>query len=115
MQLPYIEPYRIKTVESIQLSTSEQRKKWIEEASYNLFKLNSDQVIVDLITDSGTGAMSDKQWAEVMLGDESYAGSRSFLKLEKTVKDLTGFYSLYSNPSMESSRKCIVFGFSKRR
>ena len=91
MQLPYIEPYRIKTVESIQLSTIKQRKKWIEEASYNLFKLNSDQVIVDLITDSGKVAMSDKQWAEVMLGDESYAGSRSFLKLEKTVKDLTGF------------------------
>ena len=91
MDLPYIEPYKIKTVESIQLSTPEQRKKWIEEASYNLFKLNSDQVIVDLITDSGTGAMSDRQWAEGMLGDESYAGSRSFLKLEKTVKDLTGF------------------------
>ena len=91
MDLPYLEPYKIKTVESIQLSTPEQRKKWIEEASYNLFKLNSDQVIVDLITDSGTGAMSDRQWAEVMLGDESYAGSRSFLKLEKTVKDLTGF------------------------
>ena len=91
MQLPYIEPYKIKTVESIQISTPKQRKKWIEEASYNLFRLNSDQVIVDLITDSGTGAMSDKQWAEVMLGDESYAGSRSFIKLENTVKDLTGF------------------------
>ena len=86
-----MEPYKIKTVESIQLSTPKQRKKWIAEASYNLFKLNSDQVIIDLITDSGTGAMSDKQWAEVMLGDESYAGSRSFLKLEKTVKDLSGF------------------------
>ncbi|MDO7598695.1 MAG: beta-eliminating lyase-related protein, partial [Flavobacteriaceae bacterium] len=91
MDLPYLEPYKIKTIESIQLSTPEQRNKWIEEASYNLFKLNSDQVIVDLITDSGTGAMSDKQWAEVMLGDESYAGSRSFMKLEKTVKYLTGF------------------------
>ena len=91
MQLPYIEPYKIKTVESIHISTPEQRKKWIEEASYNLFRLNSDQVIVDLITDSGTGAMSDKQWAEVMLGDESYAGSRSFIKLENTVKELTGF------------------------
>jgi tryptophanase len=91
MHLPSIEPYKIKTVESIQMSTPEQRKKWIKEASYNLFKLNSDQVIVDLITDSGTGAMSDKQWAEVMLGDESYAGSRSFMKLENTVKDLTGF------------------------
>lgn len=91
MHLPSIEPYKIKTVESIQMSTPEQRKKWIKKASYNLFKLNSDQVIVDLITDSGTGAMSDKQWAEVMLGDESYAGSRSFMKLENTVKELTGF------------------------
>lgn len=91
MHLPSIEPYKIKTVESIQMSTPEQRKEWIKEASYNLFKLNSDQVIVDLITDSGTGAMSDKQWAEVMLGDESYAGSRSFMKLENTVKELTGF------------------------
>tara|TARA_B100000767_G_scaffold259272_1_gene268896 strand:- start:3129 stop:4505 length:1377 start_codon:yes stop_codon:yes gene_type:complete len=91
MKLPYIEPYKIKTVESIQMSSLEERKKWIEEASYNLFKLNSDQVIVDLITDSGTGAMSDKQWAEVMMGDESYAGSSSFLKLKNTVKELTGF------------------------
>ena len=91
MQLPYIEPYKIKMVESIEQSTPEQRKKWIEDASYNLFKLNSNQVVIDLITDSGTGAMSDKQWAEIMLGDESYAGSSSFLKLEKTVKDITGF------------------------
>ena len=91
MKLPYIEPYKIKMVESIHQSTPKMRKKWIEEASYNLFKLNSDQVIIDLITDSGTGAMSDKQWAEIMLGDESYAGSSSFLKLEKTVKSITGF------------------------
>ena len=81
MQLPYIEPYKIKMVESIEQSTPEQRKKWIEDASYNLFKLNSNQVVIDLITDSGTGAMSDKQWAEIMLGDESYAGSSYFLKL----------------------------------
>ena len=78
-------------VESIQQSTQEQRKKWIKEASYNLFKLKSSQVVIDLITYSGTGAMSDKQWAEIMLGDESYAGSSSFLKLEKTVKNITGF------------------------
>jgi|TARA_B110000503_G_scaffold22517_1_gene34845 tryptophanase len=91
MQLPQIEPYKIKMVESIQQSTQEQRKKWIKEASYNLFKLKSSQVVIDLITDSGTGAMSDKQWAEIMLGDESYAGSSSFLKLEKTVKNITGF------------------------
>lgn len=91
MKLPYIEPYKTKMVESITTSTAEQRKKWIKEAKYNLFKLSSDQVIIDLLTDSGTGAMSDKQWAEIMLGDESYAGSRSFNKLEKTVKEITGF------------------------
>jgi tryptophanase len=91
MKLPYIEPYKIKMVESIQRSTQEQRKQWIKEAKYNLFKLSSDKVMIDLLTDSGTGAMSDKQWAEIMLGDESYAGSSSFLKLEDTVKTLTGF------------------------
>lgn len=91
MHLPYIEPYKIKTVESITMSTKNDREKWIKDASFNLFNLNSDQIIIDLITDSGTGAMSDKQWSEIMLGDESYAGSSSFQKLEKTVKELLGF------------------------
>jgi len=91
MELPYAEPYKIKMVESIKRSTKEQRLKWIKKANYNLFNLSSDKVFIDLLTDSGTGAMSDKQWAEMMVGDESYAGSSSFLKLKKTVKKITGF------------------------
>jgi tryptophanase len=91
MELPYAEPYKIKMVEHIKRSTQEQRLKWIQEADYNLFNLSSDKVFIDVLTDSGTGAMSDRQWAEMMVGDESYAGSSSFLKLKDTVKKITGF------------------------
>ena len=91
MELPYAEPYKIKMVETIKRSTKQQRLKWIKQANYNLFNLASDTVFIDLLTDSGTGAMSDKQWAEMMIGDESYAGSTSFKKLKKTVKKITGF------------------------
>lgn len=91
MELPYAEPYKIKMVEHIKRSTQEQRLKWIQEADYNLFNLSSDKVFIDVLTDSGTGAMSDKQWAEMMIGDESYAGSSSFLKLKKTIGEITGF------------------------
>jgi tryptophanase len=91
MDLPYAEPYKIKVIEQIKRSTKEQRLKWIKEANYNLFNLDSDKVFIDLLTDSGTGSMSDRQWAEIMVGDESYAGSRSFRKLKNTVKTITGF------------------------
>jgi len=91
MKLPYAEPYKTKMVEYIKPSTVEQRKTWIKDADYNLFNLTSEKVFIDLLTDSGTGAMSDNQWSEMMKGDESYAGSQSFLKLRDTVKEITGF------------------------
>ena len=94
MKLPYAEPYRIKMVEEIRQSTKEERELWLKNADYNLFNLKSSQVFIDLLTDSGTGAMSDQQWAALMTGDESYAGSRSFEELHETVKKITGFQYL---------------------
>jgi len=91
MKLPYAEPYKIKVVEQLYRSTQKQRIQWLKDAHYNLFNLKSEQVYIDCLTDSGTGAMSDRQWAEMMIGDESYAGSRSFEKLKETVQRITGF------------------------
>jgi tryptophanase len=91
MDLPFTEPFRIKMVENIYRSTREQRELWIRDASFNLFNIKSEQVFIDLLTDSGTGAMSDKQWASIMLGDESYAGATSYYKLKEAIKDITGF------------------------
>ncbi len=91
MNIPYSEPYKIKMVEQIHKSSAKERQKWLKEANYNLFKLRSKQVFIDLLTDSGTGAMSDKQWAAIMEGDESYAGSDSFFRLKEMVRSLTGF------------------------
>lgn len=91
MKLPYAEPYKIKMVEPISQSTEAQREEWIAKADFNLFNLESHKVFVDLLTDSGTGAMSDRQWAALMSADESYAGSRSFLDLKDSVTKITGF------------------------
>ena len=77
-------------VENLHKSTRGQREKWIAEARYNLFNLRSEYVYIDMLTDSGTGAMSDKQWAAVMEGDESYAGASSFYRLKESIQDITG-------------------------
>src|SRR5438445_1802933 len=86
-----IEPFRIKSVEPIRASRREERQRLIEAAGYNVFLVPSDAILIDLLTDSGTSAMSTEQWAAMMRGDESYAGSESFYRLKRVVQDLTGF------------------------
>ena len=86
-----IEPFKIKSVEPIKFTTVEDRQKILHEAGYNPFLIHAEDVLIDLLTDSGTSAMSSKQWAGIMDGDESYAGARSFFRFEKIAKEITGF------------------------
>jgi tryptophanase len=104
-----IEPFRIKSVEPIGLSTPEERASWLAAAHYNPFLLDSDQVVIDLLTDSGTSAMSARQWAGVMEGDEAYAGSRSWKRMEHAVHDLTGFAHILPTHQGRAAER-IIYG-----
>ncbi len=104
-----IEPFRIKTVEPIRITTPEERAWLIRKVDYNLFALNADDVLIDLLTDSGTAAMSARQWGAMMEGDESYAGSRSFFRFEKAVKDLMPFTHVIPTHQGRAAEK-ILFG-----
>jgi len=86
-----IEPFKVKVVEPIKMTTRDEREDYLKDAAYNLFLLKAENVIIDLLTDSGTAAMSAEQWSALMRGDESYAGSRSFYRFEEVVRDIFGF------------------------
>jgi tryptophanase len=86
-----IEPFRIKSVEPLRQTTPQERERYLQEAGYNLFQIAARNILIDLLTDSGTSAMSTEQWAALMRGDESYAGSESFFRLKRVADDLTGF------------------------
>jgi tryptophanase len=94
-----IEPFRIKSVEPLTMTTEAERKELLKGASHNLFLLPSKDVMIDLLTDSGTGAMSSEQWAAMMRGDESYAGSPSWFRFLAVMNDLLGYSHILPTPS----------------
>lgn len=102
-----IEPFKIKSVEPIKFTKKEERENLLKEAYYNVFLLKAEDVMIDLLTDSGTSAMSSKQWAGIMDGDEAYAGSKSFYKFEETVREITGFKHIIPTHQGRAAEKIL--------
>jgi len=102
-----IEPFRIKSIEPLIMTTVEQRETFLKEARYNLFSIKSDNVLIDFLTDSGTSAMSTRQWAGIQLGDESYAGSPSFYRFEKALKELAPFKHIIPTHQGRAAEKIL--------
>src|SRR5215510_9441084 len=102
-----IEPFRIKVVEPLELRTPEEREQIVRRAGFNMFLIPSQDVLIDLLTDSGTGAMSSQQWAGVMQADESYAGSPSFFNFERSLQEITGFKHILPTHQGRASERIL--------
>jgi tryptophanase len=102
-----IEPFKIKSVEPLHFTSRKEREGLLKEAGYNLFNIHADDVLIDLLTDSGTSAMSARQWGGMIEGDEAYAGSNSFYRLEQTIKDLTGFHHIIPTHQGRAAEKIL--------
>jgi tyrosine phenol-lyase len=113
IKLP-VEPYRIKVVEGIRRPTRPERERALREAGFNIFGLPAEKVFIDLLTDSGTSAMSDSQWAGIMRGDESYAGSRSFFRFEKAVRGLFGFTHVIPTHQGRAAERILFEGLVRK-
>ena len=109
-----IEPFRIKSIEPIRMTTREQREQLLAAAHLNVFKLRAEDVLLDWLTDSGTGAMSSKQWGAIMEGDESYAGARSFYRLEKVIQDITGMQHFVPTHQGRAAEKVLFTAVCKK-
>jgi tryptophanase len=103
-----IEPFRIKVVEPIRRTTPEERTEILKRAHYNTFLIDADDVLIDLLTDSGTSAMSAAQWGGIMIGDESYAGSRSFKRFESTIQEIIGFKHVIPTHQGRAAEKILM-------
>ena len=109
-----MEPYRIKSIKAIKITTKKERKRLIKDADYNVFKLKADDVMIDLLTDSGTSAMSNNQWSAMLKGDESYAGAKSFFHFADQVRFLTGFKHVYPTHQGRAAERLLFEVFCKK-